>query len=139
MTPEAERAEQLRTMLKKAQTTLAAAKELHGRGYYDDAASRAYYALFHALQAALLTKDLAVSKHSAVLAAFNTHFIRPGLLTDPPFRVIKRLSKDRQNGDYQYGWNTTAERCQLDIADAERTISAVTSLLKAGGFLGPSG
>jgi hypothetical protein len=47
-------------MMKKATDTLEVAKRLHSYGCYNDAASRAYYALFHALQAALLTKGVTV-------------------------------------------------------------------------------
>jgi len=47
--------------------------------FYGVAVNRAYYAFFYAATALLLTLDLTRSKHSAVLAAFREHFVKPGI------------------------------------------------------------
>jgi uncharacterized protein (UPF0332 family) len=53
-------------LLRKAEDSLNAAKLMRENGYYDFAASRAYYAMFYVAEAFLLGKGLAFSKHSAV-------------------------------------------------------------------------
>lgn len=89
--------DQLQTMIKKAQRSLAAAKRQIEEGDYDFASSRAYYAAFYVMEAILLTKELVFSKHSGVIGAFNQYFIKAAIfpkvwaapLTDiskPPIR-----------------------------------------------------
>ena len=133
MSVDPELAAQLLSVMTKARGTLAAAKDLLAHGYYNDAASRAYYAAFHALQAALLTRGLAASKHAAVLATFNKEFIRTQAVPDIPFRVLKRLLKDREEGDYRYGWDIGPEQCGLDVETAERVIAVVSALIERQG------
>ncbi len=130
MTSDLELAAQIREVMEKSRSTLRAARELHAIGPYNDAASRTYYSVFHAMQAALLTKKLSFSKHSAVLAAFNQHFIRTGTVAEVPFSMLKRLFRDRQDGDYHYGWDIGCEKSAANIADAERAISAIAGLIE---------
>ena len=66
----------------KASRTIRSAKLLLTDGDYDSAVSCAYYAMFYLVEALLLSKDLAFSKHSAVIAGFGQEFVRTG--TMPP-------------------------------------------------------
>lgn len=47
---------------------------------YITAVNRAYYAIFYAANALLVTKGLERSKHSGVIAAFRQHFVKTGLI-----------------------------------------------------------
>jgi uncharacterized protein (UPF0332 family) len=47
-------------------------------GFARGAASRAYYAMFSAARALLLSQGLDFSSHSAVIAAFGQHFAKSG-------------------------------------------------------------
>ncbi len=61
----------LKAIMAKANEKLAAAnRELSG-GFYGEAASRAYYAVFHALSAVLATQGLSFSSHSQPLGGFT--------------------------------------------------------------------
>jgi len=57
-------------LLRKAHSSLHAAKLLAGEKLFDFAVSRAYYTMFYVAEALLLGQGLSFSKHSAVLAAF---------------------------------------------------------------------
>jgi uncharacterized protein len=56
--------------LERAETNLNAARDLLEKGYYDIAASRAYYAAFYSASALLLKQDIDTNKHSGVIASF---------------------------------------------------------------------
>ena len=56
--------EVLRGMLAKANEMLSSASRDVAAGDYGDAASRAYYAVFHAVSAALAGRGLSFSSHS---------------------------------------------------------------------------
>jgi uncharacterized protein (UPF0332 family) len=63
-------------LLRKAYSSLAAARLLANQKYYDFSISRAYYAMFYVAQAFLSGEGLSFSKHSAVIAAFGQHFCK---------------------------------------------------------------
>lgn len=57
--------QELEDLASKARESLDAAELLFERKFYDFATSRAYYAMFYLAEAALFTKGLSFSKHSA--------------------------------------------------------------------------
>jgi len=69
--------------------------------------SRAYYAVFHIMQAALLTKNLTYKKHSGVISAFSKQFIKTGIFPKEFARYIKSLRSDRETSDYSLYWLLT--------------------------------
>lgn len=94
MTPEQE------SLLKKARERLGAARLLYESGYMDDAASRAYYAMFYVAQAFLEGEGLSFSKHSAVIAAFGGHFARAGRVPAELHNYLRQAFDVRHSGDY---------------------------------------
>ena len=58
--------EEVRKLLAKAEHSIEVAEELMKSGYPSDAASKIYYAMFHAAQALLKSEGIDVTKHSAV-------------------------------------------------------------------------
>jgi uncharacterized protein (UPF0332 family) len=64
------------------------------------AASRAYYAMVYTAETLLLSRGLAFSSHSAVIAAYGREFARPNVL-DPKFhRYLIDAQETRLIGDY---------------------------------------
>lgn len=135
MKRDTELSRQLRLIMTKARENLEVAKQLHRQNYFNITASRAYYAVFHVLQAVLLTKGLSFSKHSAVLSAFNKEFICSGVFTNDFYDRIRRLFKDRQIGDYDYERAVSRESSEADVADAEMIIDAIEKYLQREGYL----
>jgi len=77
-----EQNEIIRNMIDKGKRALVTADMNFENEDYDFASSKAYYAVFYFTQAALYTKDLVLSKHSANISEFNlfekldVHFMR---------------------------------------------------------------
>lgn len=65
-------------IIEKSFRTLRSSRNALEDGDFETASSRAYYAVFHIMQATLLTKGLTFSKHSGVIGAFSQYFIKPG-------------------------------------------------------------
>lgn len=64
---------------------------------YDDAVSRSYYAVFHAISALLFTKGLSFSSHSQTIGAFNKEFVRTDIFPKYYSKKFKLSSmKDKQ-------------------------------------------
>jgi uncharacterized protein (UPF0332 family) len=135
MRKDEELSQQLKVMMGKAKDSLEVAKQLHKQNHYNDAASKAYYAVFHSLQAALLIKGLSFSKHSAVMSAFNKEFIYGGVFAKYFYDKIMRLFHDRQIGDYEYEKYINHESSEADVGDAEAIICAIGEYLQKEGYL----
>lgn len=123
-------AAQLRAMVGKAERALRAAERHLEDRDHDFASSKAYYAVFHVLQAALLTKQLTFSKHAGVISGFSEHFIKPGVFPVELNQKIQRLRRDRELGDYSYTFTVDPEDAAEDVAIARRLLSAITRYLQ---------
>ena len=119
----------------RSRESLLIAYQLHDQSHYNDAVSKAYYGVFHALQAALLTKNLSFSKHSGVMAAFNKEFVSKGLFPKHFSQRIARLFRDRLVGDYEYNETIGQEDCQQDLTYAKEIALAIEEYLTQEGFL----
>lgn len=126
---------QLQEMMQKAKPSVAAAERDIEDGDYDFASSRAYYAAFYAMEAVLLTRDLAFSKHSGVISAFNDHFLKTAIFPKEFSKLITRLFRERQIGDYQFGLSIEEGEAREDILIAARIVDSIKSYLVGKGFV----
>ncbi len=129
---------QLKNMIKKAQRSMAAAERHVKEGDYDFASSRAYYAAFYSMEAILLTKNLIYSKHSGVISAFNQHFIRTAVFPKEFSKLIARLFRERQIGDYEFDLSIEEDEAKEDLEAAKKIIKDIITYLGKEGFWDPS-
>lgn len=115
--------------MNKARRSLDDATLLCKKSSYDSSVSLAYYAAFHAIQALLLTKGMAFSKHAQVKGAFNKEFIHTGIFPKNFTGIIERLFKDRQIGDYEYGECIKEAEAKKNISDSKTVIKAIAEYL----------
>lgn len=121
--------DEVEAMLALAEEKLRAAELLLEGGAWADAASRAYYAAFHAVSAALLSRGQAYSSHAQVLGSFNKTFVHPGTVPKEFTTFLTRLFEDRQTGDYDVLPGLTETEARQDAADARRIVDAVRRFL----------
>lgn len=69
-------------------------------GFYGSAINRAYYAIFYAACALLMTQSVTRSKHSGVVAAFRRLFVKSGLIEVEYSEIYGRVMDDRHISDY---------------------------------------
>ncbi len=119
----------LQALLKKGQRALKAAENLHKNGDYDFAASRAYYAMFYVAEAALLTLNLAASRHSAVLTLFYEHFVKTGRIEKALHQDLHHAFDLRQQGDYWADSGISREMTDEILRNARRFITTVGALI----------
>ncbi len=122
-------AELIKGQIKKAEEKLAAAKSLHDDGFEDDSISRAYYVMFHAGSAALLSEGIAVESHSALKDMFGLHLIMKGKIEKKYGRWLNKLKDERENGDYDIYTDFEKEDADSAIMQAEEFLAAVKRFL----------
>lgn len=92
--------DEMHKLLKKADHALEVAEELYKKGYYADAASKTYYAMFYATQALLKSKDIDVTKHSAVESALGYYFVKTNKIDSKYHKMFISARKIREIADY---------------------------------------
>ena len=117
-------------MIEKSERALRAAKEHLDKKDADFASSKAYYAVFHLLQAALLTKGKTYSKHAGVISGFSEQFIKAGDFPGKFGEAIQRLRKDRELGDYGYQLSVTREEASRDLNVAGEIVESLLKYLQ---------
>lgn len=95
-----ERNEYIRYRIETAYKTVEAAKLLAKNGFWNSAVNRLYYAVFYAVSALLVSKEIFVSSHSGVKNQFSLNFIKSGVLDKKYGTLLAQLYDWRQKGDY---------------------------------------
>ena len=116
--------------LERAEQSIQAARQLASGGYYDFAASRAYYAAFYAATAVLLNEGVELSKHSAVIASIHQRFVKTGKLSKEQGKTLNWLFELRSVGDYGGTAHVSHQQVEQAIQAAEGFLSAIKSLLQ---------
>ena len=121
--------DEVRRMVAKGKRVLGSARNMLADGDFDGACSRAYYAVFHVMQAALFDRGLVFSRHSGVTGAFFKEFVKPRVFPREYAAIIKRLRENREVGDYSYHKEISQEAAKADVADAEMLVKAIADYL----------
>ncbi len=127
--------EQIKAIIKKAKRSIKAAKGLIEDEDYDFASSRLYYAVFYAMEAVLLTRDISSSKHTGVIGQFNQFYIKEGIFPKDFSKIISRLFRERQVGDYGFYIDISEEEILTDVKSAELFLKKIKEYLKEEGYL----
>jgi len=119
----------IRYKLSRAEETLAEARVMLQTSHPYGAANRIYYACFYAVTALLLTQNLSSSKHSGVIALFNRHFVKPGLISVDMGKFYSRMFDNRIESDYADWMEVEKQDIKEELARAEEFVSAITVLI----------
>jgi len=122
--------DEIKANLERAIRSLEAARQLASGGYFDFAASRAYYAAFYAATAVLLAAGMEASKHGAVIAFIHQRYVKTGKLSKEQGKTLNWLFELRSVGDYGGTAHVSGEQVDQAIHAAEEFLSAIKLLLQ---------
>lgn len=102
-------------------------------GFYGSAINRAYYAIFYAASALLLTKGETKSKHSGVISTFRRLFIKTGLIETEYSDIYGTVMDARMDSDYDMVYEAEENTARKLLSDAQRFVNrALMHLAKEG-------
>jgi len=116
--------------LESAREKLSAANDLLENKHYKDSVSRSYYAIFTAARALLATKQLDSSKHSGVIALFNQHFVKDGVVAKSASKWLERSKLYREQADYGDFYVVSREEAEAQIQSARQFIEEVENAVE---------
>lgn len=125
--------EEIQSLMTRAKRSLRSAQNLLEDGDHDFAMSRAYYAMFYAASAALLSRDVERSKHSGAIAAFGQHLVKSGRFTAEHQQRLQAAFADRSEGEYA-GVFPSREAVERRLGEAREFVEAVTRFLRSEGL-----
>ncbi|WP_456475702.1 HEPN domain-containing protein [Candidatus Pyrohabitans sp.] len=123
------------SLIKRANRYLRSAEILLKEGDYESSASRTYYAMFYAVQAALLTKNLSFSSHKGVISEFGKHFIKTGIFPREMGRELNRAFEKRQLGDYEYTFVISEDEAEEVLESGKKFVEEIAQHLREKGIL----
>lgn len=116
--------------LQKAGKKLEVAERLFESGDYDDSVSRAYYAVFHASQALLLSEGEKAVTHKGVVTLFGLLFVKTGKFSRNFGKYLANLKDDRESGDYEVFSYIDEETAENALDEAKEFLKEARSYLE---------
>ncbi len=120
--------------LLQAHHNLQAVHALQEDDLLDIALSRAYYACFYALTAALYAINVVRGKHSGVQASLSQFLVKPGLVEPECKDIYNALKDKRESSDYDPRFVADPEEARKLLAEAERFVARMEAFLREQGF-----
>ena len=105
--------------LKIANEDLNTAKKNMEAGDYRAANNRAYYAIFHAIDACLALENKAFKRHGQAIGAFNRDYILPGIFPKDFGRRINEAEEIRRKSDYDDFYIVSVEKTKKQVEFAQ--------------------
>ena len=127
--------QEIRLYIERAWEMLDVARLNQSEGYPDSAINRAYYAIFYAANALLVTEGLGRSKHSGVISSFRERFVKPGIIETEYSRIYGRVMDDRHTSDYEVELPVEAQVAEKDMADARLFVERIEAYLRQEDWL----
>lgn len=119
----------------KAEKKLEVAEKLFNSGDYEDAVSRAYYAVYHMTQALLLTEGEKAETHKGAVTLFGLLFVKTGKFSRSLGKYLANLKDDRESGDYEVFSYMDKETAEASIKEAKEFLKEGRAYLeKTGAF-----
>jgi uncharacterized protein (UPF0332 family) len=121
--------EKVARILNEAKQALSDAEYNHAGGRYHVVSNRAYYAVFHCIQALLQSEGIFAKTHQGAQQQFHQHFIKTGKLPIEAGEIPAYLSELRNLSDYDYGTAISAGQAENAIRQAKIFLEAAAGFL----------
>lgn len=124
----------IRQLIALAEQALNTAQVNLDVGDFRAAVNRAYYAIFYAASAMLLTQGIERRKHSGVISAFREHFVKPGLVEAEYSSVYGETLVVREDADYAVEIPIDSDMAETAVHQARHFVQRMREYLVEKGF-----
>ena len=111
--------------IKTAEENLRSAKILLAANEYKSANNRAYYAVFHAVNAVHALNGKAFKRHKDAIGNFNKHYVKTEIFPREMGRKVSEIEEIRHASDYDDFYIASREESQRQVIVAEEFIQMV--------------
>jgi uncharacterized protein (UPF0332 family) len=119
--------------LQTAKSDIKSAKTLLDINEYKGANNRAYYAIFHAINAVHAMDGEAYKRHKDVIGNFNKKYVKTEIFSKDMGRKIGQAEEIRHLSDYDDFYIASREESERQVAVAEEFVESVERYLELQG------
>jgi len=116
--------------LEKALERLRVAEKLFRDGEYEDAISRAYYAMYHAAKAALSTVNVFPKTHEGVVSEFGRKFVLAGIFPKELGKNLADAKAARETYEYSITETVGKSEAAAILSNAQEFVTTVKKHLE---------
>ena len=131
-------ADELHTRVKaafaRARDKLTVAQKILELGFSAEVVPPAYYACFHAAEAALAIEGDEPKTHEGLKSLFGLRFVATGQLPAELASILRELKDERESGDYSVYPAITEADALRAVASATRFVDALATFVRSRGF-----
>lgn len=120
----------VQSRLQQAQKALEAGALLFEQNFYADSINRFYYAMFYAILALLVTRQLGTSKHKGAIALFDREFVKTGVFSKQMSVGLHFTFEQRLQADYADLVDSSIDDARECYSYAEDFLSQVREYLQ---------
>ena len=113
----------------KAFTTQEEVDLLVEKGYWNAAANRLYYSVFHAVSALLIHDGIRIKSHKGAGIMLNQHYIQTNKISPELGKLYRRLELMREESDYNCFYNTSPEELKKELEPARELIDLIAKMV----------
>ena len=113
----------------KAFTTQEEVDLLVEKGYWNAAANRLYYSVFHAVSALLIHDGIRIKSHKGAGVMLNQHYIQTNKISPELGKLYRRLELMREESDYNCFYNTSPEELKKELEPARELIDTIAKMV----------
>jgi uncharacterized protein (UPF0332 family) len=127
--------ELIKGYIEKADRKIEVAEKLLKSNDYEDAISRAYYAVYHAAQALLLSEGQKAETHKGLVTLFGLLFVKTGKFSKDLGKYLANLKDDREASDYEVFSFIDSETAEKALKEAKEFLKETKNYLRNKGLL----
>ena len=113
----------------KAFTTQEEVDLLVEKVYWNAAANRLYYSVFHAVSALLIHDGIRIKSHKGAGVMLNQHYIQTNKISPELGKLYRRLELMREESDYNCFYNTSPEELKKELEPARELIDTIAKMV----------
>jgi uncharacterized protein len=126
---------EIQLYLDRARQDLDAAQSIFNQGFYGIVVSRAYYAMFYAVNALLVSKGISRKTHSGVISAFGEYFVKTGIIEKEYAKLLGQAFDSRLDTDYDIVFSADQVLAHQIMQDAQHFVDRAENYLQQVGAL----
>jgi uncharacterized protein (UPF0332 family) len=119
----------VRYRIEQSQESCLSARILFRNNMFRPAVNRAYYAMFYAVLALLVTRNQSISKHAGVISIFDREYVKRGVFDKNLSKNFHEAFDLRQRVDYTEMFDISKERAGKVICNAELFVAEIVDFL----------
>lgn len=116
--------------MQQARETIEESKTLYHTGLLRGAVNRAYYAMFYAVLALSVVKQINTSKHSGLIAFFDREYIKTGVFQKSLSKSLHLAFQRRQESDYGNAFTVNPDEALQAIDEAIAFVDSVDGYIQ---------